>query len=46
MTFTINDFLDLLDMSSLEEDKKIFVKTNMLNMHKYYIERYNEELEL
>ncbi len=44
--FTINDFLDLLEMSDLDEDKKLFVRSNILNLHKHYIDRYKEELEL
>lgn len=44
--FTITDFLDLLDMSDLDEDKKIFVKTNILNLNKYYINKFGEELIL
>jgi len=44
--FTINDFLDLLEMSDLDEDRKLFIKTNMLNLHKHYIDKFGEELIL
>ena len=44
--FSILDFLDLLEMSDLEEDEKHFVKTNILNLHEHYKNKFGKELLL
>jgi hypothetical protein len=44
--FNITDLLDLVDLSDLEDEKKSWLKINLMNLNKHYETKYGQALNL